>query len=246
MGKKGVEEMIDEIEIFINSCKYQPLSQSKIIVHKEELEQMINELKLKLPSEIERCKKIMRNKEAILADARTRSDAIINESVNEANRLVDQHQITELANIRANEILEMARAQAQQIVDQASEEATEIRMGAMYYTKDKLSEMRDICSKITELEKANYKALIETMEDHTYTIETNLDEMEANINMLTSSSGMSYVDDDQDLDSAFSNNTEAKPTEEPEEDADSDEEDEEDLEDDDDILDDDDDDFLED
>ena len=97
MGKKGVEEMIDQIEIFIDNCKYQPISQNKIIVHKDELESMIHELKLKLPSEIERCKKIMRNKEAILADARTRSDAIITESVNEANRLVDQHQITELA-----------------------------------------------------------------------------------------------------------------------------------------------------
>jgi recombination DNA repair RAD52 pathway protein len=141
----------------------------------------------------------------------------------------------------------MARAQAQQIVDQASEEATEIRMGAMYYTKDKLSEMRDICSKITELEKANYKTLIETMENHTYTIETNLDEMEANINMLTSSSGMSYVDDDQDLDSAFSNSnsdTQSQDAETAEKESSNDDEDD-DFDEDDDLLDDNDDDFLE-
>lgn len=203
MGKKGVDEMIDQIEIFIDNCKYQPLSQNKIIVHKDELVSMINELKMKFPSEIERCKKIMRNKEAILADARTRSDAIISESVNEANRLVDQHQITELANIRANEILEMARNQAQQIVDQASEEATEIRLGAMYYTKDKLSEMRDIFNKIHDMEKENYRTLIESLENDSYIVETNMSEMEANINLLTASSSMSYQDDD-DLDSAFS------------------------------------------
>ncbi len=204
MGKKGVEEMIDQIEIFIDNCKYQPLSQNKIIVHKEELESMINELKLKLPSEIERCKKIMRNKEAILADARTRSDAIITESVNEANRLVDQHQITELANIRANEILEMARNQAQQIVDQATEEATEVRLGAMYYTKDKLTEMRDIFNRIHDMEKENYRNLIESLENDSYIVETNMSEMEANINLLTSSSNMSYMPADDDLDSAFS------------------------------------------
>ena len=124
MGKQGVEEMIDEIEVFIESCKYQPLSSNKIVVPKDELERMLNELKLKLPSEIERCKKIMRNKEAILASARTRSDAIISESVNEANRLVDTNHITELANARANEILESARSEAQQIVDDANAEAT--------------------------------------------------------------------------------------------------------------------------
>lgn len=204
MGKKGVESMIEQIEIFIDNCKYQPLSQNKIIVHKDELENMINELKLKLPSEIERCKKIMRNKEAILADARTRSDAIITESVNEANRLVDQHQITELANIRANEILDMARAQAQQIVDQASEEATEIRLGAMYYTKDKLTEMRDIFNRIHDMEKENYRTLIESLENDSYVIETNMSEMEANINLLTASSNMSYTSEEDDFDSAFS------------------------------------------
>lgn len=203
MGKKGVEEMIEQIEIFIDNCKYQPLSQNKIVVHKDELESMINELKLKLPSEIERCKKIMRNKEAILADARTRSDAIITESVNEANRLVDQHQITELANVRANEILEMARNQAQQIVDQAAEEANEVRLGAMYYTKDKLSEMRDIFNKIHDIEKENYRTLIESLENDSYVVETNLSEMEANINLLAASTNKAYSTQDDDLDSAF-------------------------------------------
>ena len=198
MGKKGVEEMIDQIEIFIDSCKYQPLSQTKIVVHKDELESMLEELKLKLPSEIERCRKIMRNKEAILADARTRSDAIITESVNEANRLVDQHNITELANVRANEILEMARNQAQQIVDQASEEANEIRLGAMYYTKDKLSEMRDLYNRIHDAEKENYRTLIESLESDTYVFDNNISEMEANINLLTASSSMSYEEADDE------------------------------------------------
>ena len=211
MGKKGVEEMIEQIEIFIDNCKYQPLSQNKIVVHKDELESMINELKLKLPSEIERCKKIMRNKEAILADARTRSDAIITESVNEANRLVDQHQITELANVRANEILEMARNQAQQIVDQAAEEANEVRLGAMYYTKDKLSEMRDIFNKIHDIEKENYRTLIESLENDSYVVETNLSEMEANINLLAASTNKAYSTQDDDLDSAFAESPVANP-----------------------------------
>ena len=57
MAKKGIEEMISEIEIFIDNCKYQPLSSSKIVVPKDDLEQMLNELKLKLPDEIERCKR---------------------------------------------------------------------------------------------------------------------------------------------------------------------------------------------
>ena len=41
MAKKGIEEMISEIEIFIDNCKYQPLSSSKIVVPKDDLEQML-------------------------------------------------------------------------------------------------------------------------------------------------------------------------------------------------------------
>ncbi len=204
MGKKGVESMIEEIKVYIENCKPMPLSQTKISVQKPELLSMLDELELKLPGEIERCKKIMRNKEMILADARTRSDAIITESVNEANRMIEQNEITRLANIRADEILENARNQAQQIVDQASEEANEIRLGAMYYTKDKLTEMRDIFQKIHDMEKENYRVLIESLENDTYVIETNMTEMDTNINMFTASSNMSYEETDN-LDSAFSN-----------------------------------------
>lgn len=203
MAKKDIDKHIEEIELFINNAKASPLSQNKITLQKDELLEMLRELKLKLPMEIERCKKIMRNKENILSEARTRAEAILAEAVAEANRLVDTNQITELANIRASEIYEMARNQAQQTVEQAQEEANEIRLGAMYYTKDKLTEMRDVFTRIHAQEKENYRNLIESLENDTYIVETNLSEMEANINVLTAGSGMMY-ERSEDIDSAFS------------------------------------------
>ncbi len=184
MAKKGIEEMISEIEIFVDNCKYQPLSSSKIIVPKDDLDQMLNELKLKLPNEIERCKKIMRNKEAILADARTRADSIITESVAEANRLVDQSQIVELANIRANEILEMARNQAEQIIYEANAEANEVRLGSMYYTKEKLSDISNYLRATLEAERSNYENLIRTLESNSDVVADNISEINASISAL--------------------------------------------------------------
>ncbi|MBP3233782.1 MAG: hypothetical protein J6M65_05105, partial [Eubacterium sp.] len=205
MGKKGVEEMIDEIEVFIENCKYQPLSSNKIIVPKDELDRMLNELKLKLPSEIERCKKIMRNKEAILASARTRSDAIISESVNEANRLVDSHHITELANARANEIIESARDEASQIVGDANAEATEVRMGAMLYTKEKIKDIRDFLRSTIEAENENYKNLMDSLENGAYTMDTNLNEVEASLALINSdpSSVVNSKVDNYDIDDDY-------------------------------------------
>ena len=64
-----MEQIIGEIEDFIDGCKYQPLSNTKIIVNKEELEELIAELREKTPEEVKRYQKIISNKEAILADA---------------------------------------------------------------------------------------------------------------------------------------------------------------------------------
>jgi cell division septum initiation protein DivIVA len=196
MAKKGIEEMINEIEIFIDNCKYQPLSSSKIVVPKDDLDQMLNELRLKLPNEIERCKKIMRNKEAILADARTRADSIITESVAEANRLVDQSQIVELANIRANEILEMARSQADQIINEANAEANEVRLGSMVYTKDKLADVSNYLNATLEAEKSNYENLIQSLQSNLDIVTANMEEINQNIYALNGTAAPEPVEED--------------------------------------------------
>ncbi len=237
MGKKGVEEMIEEIEVFIDGCKYQPLSNNKIVVPKDELDRMLSELKLKLPSEIERCKKIMRNKEAILASARTRSDAIISESVNEANRLVETNHITELANSRANEILDSARAEAQQILVDAKAEATEVRMGAMLYTKDKITSIKDFMKSTLESEKENYRNLIDSLENGIVTLDTNLNEVQTSINLIgnnpeTAFAAESYDDSYDDEDTYGSDSDDDY-----DDDYDDDDYDDDDYDDDDDFLD---------
>ena len=68
-----IEQIIEEIEEYVESCKYQPLSTTKIVVNKEELEELLRELRLKTPDEIKRYQKIISNKDAILADAQAKA-----------------------------------------------------------------------------------------------------------------------------------------------------------------------------
>ena len=42
-----IEQIIEEIEEFVESCKYQPLSTTKIVVNKEELEELLRELRMR-------------------------------------------------------------------------------------------------------------------------------------------------------------------------------------------------------
>ena len=69
-----IEQIIEEIEEYIDSCKFQPLSTSKIIVNKDQMDELLRELRMKTPDEIKRYQKIIANKDAILADAQAKAD----------------------------------------------------------------------------------------------------------------------------------------------------------------------------
>ena len=88
-----IEQIIGEIEEYVDSCKFQPLSTTKIVVNKEEIEELLRELRLKTPDEIKRYQKIINNKDAILEDAQTKADALIADAQARAQELVTQHEI---------------------------------------------------------------------------------------------------------------------------------------------------------
>ena len=46
-----IEQIIEEIEEYVDSCKFQPLSSTKIVVNKEELEELLRELRMKTPED---------------------------------------------------------------------------------------------------------------------------------------------------------------------------------------------------
>ena len=146
-----MEQIIEEIEEYIDNCKYQPLSSTKIVVNKDELEELLTELKMKTPEEIKRYQKIISNKEAILAEVQT-------------SELVSEHQIMQQAYAQANEVVMIATKQAQEILDKATNDANNIRMGAIQYTDSSLKNIEEILSHAIEGSQARYDNLIHTLQ----------------------------------------------------------------------------------
>ncbi len=159
-----IEQMIDEIEEYIEGCRYQPLSNSKILVNKEEILDLLAELRRRAPDEIRRYQKIISNKEAILADAKTKAEAIINQAEVQTTALVSEHQIMQQAYNQANEVVSFASNQAQDIVDAASNDAYDIRMNAIYYTDDVLKSLEDIIGNALETTRARTDNLLNSLQ----------------------------------------------------------------------------------
>lgn len=115
-----IEQLISEIEEYIDSCKSQALSKSKIIVNKEEMEELLVELRMRIPDEITKYQKIISQQQTILNDARSQSDAMLSEAKAQSDAMIAQ------ATEQANSMVSQASEEANSMVAQANEQTTEM------------------------------------------------------------------------------------------------------------------------
>ena len=116
-----IEEIISEIEEYLDGCRYARLSSTNIIVNRDEIGELVTELRLKTPEEIKKYKRIIANKDAILRDAKMKADAMIAQAEEHTSELVSEHEIMQQAYAQADAIIEQATVQAQDMVDAATE-----------------------------------------------------------------------------------------------------------------------------
>lgn len=153
-----IEQIIAEIEEFIDSCKNQPLSSTKIIVNKEELGELLVELRLAIPSEVQQYQKIIVNQDAIIQEARAKADGMLADANKMTEQLVDEHEIMQKAYATANKLIDDANTQAQSIIDDATAESDAIRSSAIKYTDDMLSDLQTIITHGLENAHSKYEA----------------------------------------------------------------------------------------
>ena len=172
-----IEQIIEEIEEFIDGCKYKALSNTHIIVDKDQIDELLHELKVKTPDEIKRYQKIISNKEAILADAREKANALINEATVHTNELINEHEIMQQAYAQANEVVTLATGQAQEILDNATIEANTMREAAMRYTDDMLANVENIIAQAMEGSAFRYEQLMSGLSNCYETVKANRAEL---------------------------------------------------------------------
>jgi len=159
-----IEQIIEEIEEYVDSCKFQPLSTTKIVVNKEELEEMLRELRMKTPDEIKRYQKIISNKDAILADAQSKADSIIAEAQQKADRIVSESEVMQKALEQSNRLIEQTNAQAQEIIDNATMDSNNIRMSAIAYTDEMLDNLEKIMGHTLDSAGTRYNNFINSIQ----------------------------------------------------------------------------------
>ncbi|MBO6214261.1 MAG: ATPase, partial [Lachnospiraceae bacterium] len=176
-----IEDIIAEITEYIDSCKPQMFSGSNIVVNRDDMDNLLDELKRATPIEIERYQKIISNQEQILANAQSKADAIIAQAQIKTDELISEHEIMQQAYAQANEVVMIATKQAQDTIDKATKEANEIRASAMAYTDDMLKAIQEILVKSMDTTRRNADSYLNTMQGYLDIVTKNRLEINPNI-----------------------------------------------------------------
>ena len=103
-----VLELLDELDEIIELASSVPVVR-KVMVDPNEVTEIVKEIRLELPDEIQQAQWIKNERTRILDEAKAEYDNIIKEAQEKAAALVEQDEITIRAKERADEILRVAK-----------------------------------------------------------------------------------------------------------------------------------------
>ncbi len=131
----SIEMLLDNIEEVLENSKNVPFS-SKISVDGDEIKTIIEDIRLNMPDELMKARKIASERKEILDAAQATSEDIINDARMKAKVIVSEHEITKSAQENASEILQQARTQATEIIEQARATASDMTQQAQKWATD--------------------------------------------------------------------------------------------------------------
>ena len=104
-----VLELLDEIEEIVDTAAGFPLT-GKIMVDAEEILEIVKEIRVELPDEIQQAQWIKDERQRILDEAKREYDTVIRDAQKQAEALIENDDITVKAKRRAEEIMSIAEA----------------------------------------------------------------------------------------------------------------------------------------
>ncbi|MGI6727733.1 MAG: ATPase [Anaerovoracaceae bacterium] len=175
-----VLELLDEIEEIVDTSSGFPLT-GKILVDAEEILEIVQEIRVELPDEIQQAQWIKEERQRILDEAKKEYEAILKDARVQAEALIENDDITAKAKIRADEILRVAEANLKNLKISTFDYIDSIlynfqdKVDQIYgiYFNDMYNDLQKTFDQINntltenrnEIKDMNYKAQMEAEED---------------------------------------------------------------------------------
>ncbi|MCX7921261.1 MAG: ATPase [Clostridia bacterium] len=139
--------ILETLEDVVERSVSVPFS-GRSLIDKEEILEIVKEIRLKLPDDIKQAKWVKEERQRILLEAQKEANNIIKDAENKISSLVDEHEITKKAYEQANEI-----------IANAQKNAREIRLGTREYADSILNKVEEILKDTIEVVQNNREEL---------------------------------------------------------------------------------------
>ncbi|MBQ8647546.1 MAG: ATPase [Oscillospiraceae bacterium] len=110
-----VDELLDLIDETLEEGTSVPFSGGKRMVDVEKMQEILDEIRLNLPTELRQAKAIVNDRADIVNGARKEAEAIVAKAEERARVLVSEESVVKAAQTRAAEIVSTAQTQAREL-----------------------------------------------------------------------------------------------------------------------------------
>lgn len=147
------EKLLEDLENLTESASRIPMT-SKLVIEEEEIMNILDAINESLPLEMEESRRVIAERDKILADAQRQADTLIAQAKEYINKLTDE-----------SELVKQAQAQANQIIGAANQSSDELKNSSLQYASDVLRYVESNLEKTLESLRVNRESLKQTNRD---------------------------------------------------------------------------------
>ena len=147
----NIEEILDMLDDLLDKSWSLPLTNGRTIVDDEKIRELLDDIRMNLPSEIKQAKAIVADRAEILSDANKEAESIIRKAEDRARAMLAQDTTVKQAQQKANEILA-----------QANQRSKELRNASQEYSDDILKQTEETMAKLLTEVRSTRQAIRST------------------------------------------------------------------------------------
>ena len=143
----NTEQLLEELETLVETSNRIPMT-TKRMVEEDEMMRIIDSIQESLPLELEESRRIVAEKDAVLADAKKQTEDLIAQAKEYISKLTAE-----------SEIVKAAQEQANEIIANANKSSEELRNSSVQYGADVLKYVESNLEKTLESIRQNRESL---------------------------------------------------------------------------------------
>lgn len=111
----NIEDILNKLDETIEEAWSVPLSQGRRVVDASRVQELIDDIRLNVPTEIRQARAIVGDRNDIIKDARKEAEVIVERARKKASMLVEESEVLREATKKATEILDTANKNANEV-----------------------------------------------------------------------------------------------------------------------------------